>query len=295
MSISASVSFEFFPPVDAASGRALETAIEQLTPLRPTFVSVTCGADGSVRQRTQDCVWRLQHGTNFTIAPHLTCIDSAPAEIESIAKVYWEHGIRHIVALRGDRSQPPHLPIPVGRFGDRYEYASDLVQALRRLEKFEISVAAYPEGHPESGLSVDADVENLVRKVDAGATRAITQFFFDTDAFLRYRDRIAARGLSIPIVPGILPILRYSQLTGLAQRCGATVPRWLMQRFDGLDSDPETRRMIAAHVVIDQVQRLGAHGVDAFHFYTLNRAELTLAACHALNIRSATKPASQVA
>jgi len=295
MSTSASVSFEFFPPTDAASARALDTAIEQLSPLCPTFVSVTCGAGGSVRSRTRDCVWRLQNSTNLTVAPHLTCIDSAPAEIESTAKVYWEHGIRHIVALRGDLSQPPHLPTPVGRFGDRYEYASELVQALNRLGDFEISVAAYPEGHPESGLSVDADVQNLARKIDAGAKRAITQFFFDTDVFLRYRDRLAARRVSIPLVPGILPILGISQLFGFAQRCGATVPPWLRQCFDGLESDPVARRVVAAEVLIGQLQRLRAYGVEAFHFYTLNRAELTLAACQALDIQPATKSTDKVA
>jgi len=289
------VSFEFFPPQDVRSASALERTIEQLAPLSPAFVSVTCGAGGSVRSRTLDCVWRLQHGTNLVIAPHLTCIDAAPGEVESIAKIYWAHGIRHIVALRGDLTQPPQVPASVSPPGNRYKYASELVQALRKTESFEILVAAYPEGHPESGLSADADIENLRRKVDAGATRAITQFFFDPYAFLRYRDRVAASGLRIPIVPGILPILSFSQLTGFAQRCGATVPLWLLHRFDGLEADPDTRRMVAAHVVIDQVRRLREHGVDAFHFYTLNRPELTLAACHVLGVRPTKLQTNQVA
>ena len=202
-----------------------------------------------------------------------------------IAEDYWQQGVRHLVALRGD---PPAAQLSQdGRYRPHdggFAYASDLVAGLKSVGRFDMSVAAYPEGHPESG-SVEADLENLQRKVDAGATRAITQFFFDTDIFLRYRDRCAAAGIRVPLVPGILPITRFPQLLRFAERCGAAVPLWLRQRFDGLDDDAETRRMIAANVAIEQVQRLREHGVDEFHFYTLNRAELTYAICHALGLR----------
>jgi len=279
------VSFEFFPPADTST-RSLDATIDQLAALRPEFISVTCGAGGSVRSRTRDCVWRLQQHSHLTIAPHITCIDSTPAEIDTSANVYWGHGIRHVVALRGDITRPPRSAASVGLEGERLVYASQLVQVLRHLHNFEISVAAYPEGHPDSGLSVDADVQNLARKIDAGASRAITQFFFDTDVFLRYRDRLAARRMSIPLVPGILPILGTSQLYGFAKRCGATVPPSIRKAFEGLEADPHARRVVATEVLIGQVHRLRAHGVEAFHFYTLNRAELTLAACEALDVQA---------
>jgi methylenetetrahydrofolate reductase (NADPH) len=279
------VSFEFFPPNDDAAASSLWAAIERLAPLRPKFVSVTYGADGSTRSRTHDCVLRILRETDLVVAPHLTCVGAPREDIIAVAEDYWRNGVRHMVALRGDpaagtldasRRYQPH---PGG-----FAYASDLVTGIRKAASFEISVAAYPEGHPESG-TVEADLDNLQRKIDAGANRAITQFFFDTDAFLRYRDRCAARGIGACIVPGILPITRFPQLLRFAERCGASVPQWLRRRFDGLDDDPETRRMIAAHVAIDQVQRLREHGVDEFHFYTLNRAELTYAICHALGLR----------
>jgi len=212
-------------------------------------------------------------------------VGASRAEVLGIARDYWQQGVRHLVALRGD--PPSGDTSPEGRYRPRaggFAYASDLVAGLAGVGKFDVSVAAYPEGHPESG-GVDADLENLKRKVDAGAGRAITQFFFDTELFLRYRDRCAAAGIRAPLVPGILPITRFPQLLRFAGRCGATVPAWLRQRFDGLDDDPETRHMIAANVAIEQVQRLRAHGVEEFHFYTLNRAELTYAICHALGLR----------
>jgi methylenetetrahydrofolate reductase (NADPH) len=218
------------------------------------------------------------------VAPHLTCVGAPRGEVLRIARDYWQQGIRHLVALRGDA---PANVAPDGRYranAQGFAYASDLVAGLAGVGKFDISVAAYPEGHPESG-SVEADLENLKRKVDAGAGRAITQFFFDTDVFLRYRERCVAAGIRVPLVPGILPITRFPQLLRFAERCGAAVPAWLRQRFDGLDDDPETRRMIAANVAIEQVQRLREHGVQEFHFYTLNRAELTYAICHALGLR----------
>ncbi len=277
------VSFEFFPPNDEAMARQLWDSVQRLAPLRPNFVSVTYGADGSTRSRTHECVLRILRETELRVAPHLTCVGSSRDEVLSIARDYWKQGVRHMVALRGDlpESEPgaaSSLP------SNGFRYASDLVAGLRQTADFEISVAAYPEGHPESG-SIDADLDNLKRKIDAGAKRAITQFFFDTDVFLRYRDRCRAAGIRIGIVPGILPITRFPQLERFAARCGASVPDWLRQRFAGLDDDAETRRMIAAHVAIDQVQRLRQHGVEEFHFYTLNRAELTYAICHAMGLR----------
>ena len=289
------VSFEFFPPNDDAAAASLWAAVERLAPLRPKFVSVTYGADGSTRSRTHDCVLRILRETNLLVAPHLTCVGASREDIIAIAEDYWRNGVRHLVALRGDpKAGGPdgpryYLPHPGG-----FAYASDLVAAIRSAAPFEISVAAYPEGHPESG-TVEADLDNLKRKIDAGANRAITQFFFDNDVFLRYRDRCAARGIGARIVPGILPITRFPQLLRFAGRCGASVPAWLRRRFEGLDDDPETRRMIAAHVAIDQVRRLREQGVDEFHFYTLNRAELTYAICHALGLRPQTAQQSRVA
>ena len=299
------VSFEFFPPTDDAAAGHLWAAVERLAPLRPRFVSVTYGADGSTRARTHECVLRMLRETDLLVAPHLTCVGASREQVVAIAEDYWRHGVRHIVALRGDPAADAsgtataadqgvalsrrYRPHPGG-----YAYASDLVSGLKGAAPFEISVAAYPEGHPETG-TIDADLENLRRKTDAGAQRAITQFFFDTDVFLRYRDRCAAGGIGASIVPGILPITRFPQLLRFAERCGASVPEWLRRRFDGLDDDPETRRMIAAHVAIEQVQRLRHHGVDEFHFYTLNRAELTYAICHALGLRPQTASQARAA
>ncbi len=280
----ATVSFEFFPPGDDAMGRQLWDAIARLAPLQPKFVSVTYGADGSTRARTHECVMRLLSETDLCVAPHLTCIGASVAEVTGIAEDYWRHGIRHIVALRGDLPEGAGSRTGAGPADSPFAHASDLVRGLAGIAPFDISVAAYPEGHPESG-GVAADVENLKRKIDAGAGRAITQFFFDTDAYLRYRDRCRAAGIDINIVPGILPITRFPQLRRFADRCGATIPEWLSRRFDGLDDDADTRRLIAAHVAIEQVHRLQEHGVTEFHFYTLNRAELTYAICHALGLR----------
>lgn len=279
------VSFEFFPPGDDSMAQQLWSSIQRLAPLEPRFVSVTYGADGSTRSRTHDCVLRIRRETDLVVTPHLTCVSASRDEVLDVAKDYWQHGIRSLVALRGDA---PMADLSTdGSYrprADGFAYASDLVAGLSSVGKFDISVAAYPEGHPESG-GVEADLENLRRKVDAGASRAITQFFLDTDAFLRYRDRCAAAGIDVPLVPGILPIARFSQLLRFAERCGTSVPAWLHQRFEGLDDDPETRRIIAANVAIEQVLRLREHGVREFHFYTLNRAELTYSICHALGLR----------
>ncbi len=282
---SVAVSFEFFPPCDDGMVAQLWTAVQRLAPLQPNFVSVTYGADGSTRTRTHECVLRILRETNLRVAPHLTCVGASREEVLEVARDYWRQGVRDLVALRGDApaqqlsAEGTYLPHPRG-----FAYASDLVEGLKQVGPFEMSVAAYPEGHPETG-TVDADIDNLQRKVDAGAGRAITQFFFDTDAYLRYRDRCTARGIHINLVPGILPITRFPHMLRFAARCGASVPDWLRRRFEGLDDDADTRRMIAAHVAIEQVQRLRQHGVDEFHFYTLNRAELTYAICHALDIR----------
>jgi methylenetetrahydrofolate reductase (NADPH) len=295
MANAVSVSFEFFPPSDDAMAESLWAAVQRLAPLQPQFVSVTYGADGSTRSRTHECVLRILHETDLLVAPHLTCVGATREEVIGVAQEYWRCGVRHMVALRGD--PPGGAAAAGGRYQPSlsgFQYASDLVRGLRQTAPFEISVAAFPEGHPESG-SVEADLENLKRKIDAGAGRAITQFFFDTDVFLRYRDRCAAAGIRANIVPGILPITRFPQMLRFAERCGTSVPEWLRRRFDGLDDDAETRRMIAAHVAIDQVQRLRRHGVEEFHFYTLNRAELTYAICHALGLRPRAVAQAQVA
>ena len=271
-------SFEFFPPRDAATEARLWQTVERLAPLKPAFVSVTYGADGSTRERTHEIVTRIHAETGLVSAPHLTCVGASRGEVLEIAQRYWDAGIRHIVALRGDppKGSESYVPHP-----DGFSYAADLVAGLKTVGDFEISVAAYPEVHPEA-VSAAADLENLKRKVDAGASRAITQFFFDPGAFLRFRDAAAAAGISVPIVPGILPITRFPQILKFAAACGASVPDWLRERFAGLDDDADTRAMIAASVAIDMVETLRRHGVADFHFYTLNRAELVYAICHCL-------------
>ena len=282
------VSFEFFPPADAAMEATLWCSLERLAPLAPRFVSVTYGADGSTRERTHSVVTRIQRQSKLTGAPHLTCIGASRAEILDIARSYWDEGVRHLVALRGDPPQGggAYRPHP-----DGFAFAAELVAGLRAIAPFDISVAAYPETHPEAA-SAAADLENLKRKIDAGASRAITQFFYDIGVFLRFRDRCAAAGIAAPLVPGILPITRFPQVLRFARTCGASIPSWLHERFEGLDHDPETRRLIAAAVAIEQVQELRRHGVCEFHFYTLNRAELTYAICHALGLRPLPAPAT---
>ncbi|MCZ6560016.1 MAG: methylenetetrahydrofolate reductase [Gammaproteobacteria bacterium] len=275
------VSFEFFPPNTPEMDTILWDSIEHLAPLNPSFVSVTYGADGSTRERTHRIVRRVLAETDLVASPHLTCIDASREEIQAIAKGYFDLGIRHIVALRGDlragctEYQPRK---------DGYAYASDLVAGLREVADFEISVAAYPEVHPQAP-NQRFDLDNLKRKVDAGATRAITQFFFYNDTFLRFRDLCAANGIDVPIVPGILPITRFPQLARFAEACGAAIPPQISRQFEGLENDPDTRRLVAASVAIDQVRRLQQHGVEDFHFYTLNRYRLTYAICHILGIR----------
>ncbi len=274
-----SVSFEFFPPHSPEMAAILWTSIERLAELEPRFVSVTYGADGSTRKRTHAAVARIISDTGLTAAPHLTCIDASRGEIDDIARAYWDMGVRHLVALRGD------LPDDYVPRADGYTYASDLVAGLRRIGDFDISVAAYPEVHPDAS-SPSSDLENLKRKLDSGASRGITQFFFDVEVFLRFRDLAAIAGIESTLVPGILPITRFPQLQRFAARCGANVPKWLHDRFAGLEDDAETRQMIAASVAIEQVRALQSEGVDEFHFYTLNRSELTFAICHALGVRA---------
>jgi methylenetetrahydrofolate reductase (NADPH) len=275
------VSFEFFPPKTAEMETNLWKAVQRLAPLRPRFVSVTYGADGSTRDRTHNIVTRIAGETGLVATPHLTCVGATRGEVLDIARRYWDEGIRHIVALRGDppAGQARYVPHPGG-----FAYAADLVAGLRGVADFDISVAAYPDVHPEAP-DADFDLDNLKRKFDAGANRAITQFFFDVETYLRFRDRCVAAGITGTIVPGLLPIGRFSQMLGFAARCGTPVPAWLHQRFEGLDADPETRQMIAASVAIELVGRLRRHGVSEFHFYTLNRAELTYAICYALGLR----------
>ena len=275
------VSFEFFPPADAA----METTLwNSLAAARAARAALRVGhlRRGRLNPRAHP-QGRDAHParTTLTGAPHLTCVGAARGEILDIARAYWDEGMRHLVALRGDppQGQGGYRPHP-----DGFAYACDLVAGLAALAPFDISVAAYPEVHPEAP-SAEADLDNLKRKIDAGATRAITQFFYDSEVFLRFRDRCAAAGIGAPIVPGILPITRFPQVLRFAQACGASIPQWLHERFAGLDEDHETRRMIAASVAIEQVQELTRHGVREFHFYTLNRAELTYAICHALGLR----------
>jgi len=281
MSVPISVSFEFFPPGDAAMEATLWSSIERLAPLAPRFVSVTYGADGSTRARTHNVVSRIQTSTRLIGAPHLTCVGATRAELLDIARDYWQHGIRHLVALRGD---PPHGAGAYRPHAGGFAYACDLVAGLRSLAPFDISVAAYPEVHP-AARSAAADLENLKRKIEAGASRAITQFFFDCDTFLRFRDRCLAAGMHAPLVPGILPITRFPQVQRFARSCGASIPQWLEERFAGLEEDHDTRLAVAVEVAIEQVQALTRHGVREFHFYTLNRAALTYAICHALGLR----------
>ncbi|NNF52519.1 MAG: methylenetetrahydrofolate reductase [Gammaproteobacteria bacterium] len=275
------VSFEFFPPANESMEATLWRSIQRLEPLGPQFVSVTYGADGSTRDRTHKVVRRILQETSLVPAAHLTCIGAKREEIREVAASYWQEGVRHIVALRGDppKGSDKFEPTPGG-----YDYAVDLVKGLRDVGDFEISVAAYPEVHPEAP-DARFDLQNLKRKVDAGANRAITQFFFRTERYLRFRDQCVAEGIDVPVVPGILPITRFPQMLKFAKMCGASVPNWLSERFEGLDDDAETRRMIAASVAIEQVTRLKEEGVSDFHFYTLNRCELTYAICHALGLR----------
>jgi methylenetetrahydrofolate reductase (NADPH) len=274
------LSFEFFPPKTEALEQQLWLCIRRLEPLGPRFVSVTYGAGGSTRQRTHATVTRIVGETGLVPAAHLTCVDATREGVDEVARQYWEAGIRHIVALRGDALPgETYQPHP-----DGYAYAVDLVAGLKRIAPFEISVAAYPEVHPQA-TSRMSDLDNLKRKLDAGASRAITNFFFDTAVYLRFLDLCLAAGITAPVVPGIMPVTNLAGLRRMSALSGASIPDWLSHMFEGLDDDPETRRMVGAVVAAEQVRLLQANGVDEFHFYTLNRPELTYAIAHILGVR----------
>jgi methylenetetrahydrofolate reductase (NADPH) len=275
------LSFEFMPPKTETMEQQLWSCIRRLEPLRPRFVSVTYGAGGSTQARTHATVARIVRETGLVPAAHLTCVGASRVEVDEVARQYWEAGVRHIVALRGDApAGTSYQPHP-----DGYPFAVDLVAGLRRVADFEISVAAYPETHP-TALNADADLDNLKRKLDAGATRAITNFFFDTETYLRFLDRCLAAGIAAPVVPGIMPVTNMAGLQRMAAMSGVAVPAWLARMFEATDDDPELRRMIAAVVTAEQVRLLQANGVDEFHFYTLNRPELTHAIAHILGVRA---------
>lgn len=275
------VSFEFFPPKTEKMEAQLWESIQTLAPLGPRFVSVTYGAGGSTRERTHATVARIQRETSLAAAAHLTCVEATRAEIDAVAEEYWAAGVRHIVALRGD---PPVMGTRFQPHPEGYANAAELVAGLKRLHPFEISVAAYPELHPDSGTQ-QVDLDNLKRKLDAGATRAITQFFFSPDCFFRFRDAAAAAGIHSEIVPGILPVSNVAQTRKFAGLCGAEIPEWMDRLFEGLDAMPAARQLVAATLAAELCRKLYAGGVRHFHFYTLNRAELAYAICHLLGLR----------
>ena len=275
------LSFEFFPPRTDALEAQLWSCVRRLEPLGPRFVSVTYGAGGTTQARTHATVARLAAETSLTPAAHLTCVGASRGEVDDVARQYWDAGVRHIVALRGD---PPAGAERYEAHVEGYAYAADLVEGLKRVAPFEISVAAYPETHPTAASAAE-DIDNLKRKIDAGATRAITQYFFDTETFLRFIDRAQAAGITVPIVPGIMPVSNFRQTRSFSAKIGASVPAWMEQIFDGLEDDAETRRMVAATIAAEQVRLLQANGVDEFHFYTLNRPDLTYAIAHILGAR----------
>jgi methylenetetrahydrofolate reductase (NADPH) len=274
------VSFEFFPPKNPEMQEQLWRAIRRLEPLKPSFVSVTYGAGGSTRDRTHMTVKRIVEETSLVPAAHLTCVGASRPEVDDVVHGYWDAGIRHIVALRGDMPElgAPYEPHPSG-----YQSTPELIAAIKRIAPFEVSVSCYPERHPES-QTLDDDIALLAEKVDAGATRAIGQFCFSTEAIAEFRDRAAARGLNIPIVPGLMPTTNFKGVARMAGRSGASVPDWLRRLYEGLDDDLESRKAMAAALLVDQVQALRGYGFDHFHFYTLNQADLTYAACRLLGL-----------
>jgi len=275
------VSFEFFPPKTEKMAETLWDSVRTLAPLRPDFVSVTYGAGGSTRERTHAAVGRIARETSIPAAAHLTCVDATRAEVDAVARQYWASGVRHIVALRGDPSDPQggYRPHPGG-----YANAAELIAGLVRIAPFEISTAAYPEMHPDSADEA-SDLDNLKRKIDAGATRAITQFFFEPECFFRFRDKAAAAGIGAEIVPGIMPVMSFASVQRMSGLCGTAIPQWMQTLFDGLDERPAARQLVAATVAAELCRRLYAGDVRKFHFYTLNRAELSYAICHLLGRR----------
>lgn len=286
------VSFEFFPPKSEEMEVSLWESVHRLEPLKPAFVSVTYGAGGSTRERTHNTVKRMIDETGLKPAAHLTCVSASCAEVDEVIRSYWAAGVRHIVALRGDPAGglgTLYEPHPAG-----YQQTCDLVAGIRRIGEFEVTVSAYPEKHPEAA-SLDADIDALKKKVDAGATRAITQFFFDNDVYFRYLDKVRSRGIEIPILPGIVPVQNFKQTAGFARKTGASVPQWLADRFEGLEDDAATRRLVAAAVCAEQVLDLVDRGVSDLHFYTMNKADLVYAICHLVGLKPERAQAQQVA
>jgi methylenetetrahydrofolate reductase (NADPH) len=277
-----SVSFEFFPPKTQAMEDTLWASIERLAPIGPRFVSVTYGAGGSTRERTHATVKRVLDETPLTPAAHLTCVDASRDQVDAVARRYHAAGVRHIVALRGD---PPDTQSRFTAHADGYRNAAELVAGLKRVADFELTVGAYPEVHPEA-RSAQADLDNLKAKLDAGASRAITQFFFDSDVYFRFLERARGAGISVPIIPGILPVTNFAAVQRFAATCGTSVPVWMAELFEGLDDSPDTRQLVAATVAAEQCLQLARQGVTEFHFYTLNRAELTVAICHRLGLKA---------
>ena len=277
------ISFEFFPPKNDAMAESLWSAVTRLAPLAPRFVSVTYGAGGSTRERTHQTVKRILDETALKPAAHLTCVAATRAETDEIIRGYWDIGVRQIVALRGDPVAGPGTPFAAHPQG--YQTSAELVAGIKAIGDFDVAVSAYPEKHPDSP-SLDAEIDLLKRKVDAGANCAITQFFFDNDHYFRYLDRVRKAGVDIDIVPGILPVQNFKLAASFAARCGTDVPAWLAARFEGLDEDVDTRRLVAAAVAVEQVFDLLDRGVSQFHFYTMNKADLVFAICHLLGLRS---------
>ncbi len=277
----AAVSFEFFPPKDAASEAGLWTSVQALLPLKPAFVSVTYGAGGTTRERTHATISRIMAETDLKSAAHLTCVGASSEEIDAVADAYWLSGVRHIVALRGDMpEQQAYVPHSQG-----YAYAADLVAGLLKRHPFEISVAAYPETHPEA-VDAATDIDHLKRKIDAGAKRAITQFFFEAETYLRFLDKVRKAGITVPVVPGILPVTNIKQLRKFAAMCGAKVPDWLNHLFESIHDDHDLHNQTAAYVTASLCHRLRLEGVEEFHFYTLNRSMLTRTICHLIGVRA---------
>lgn len=275
------VSFEFFPPANGDALAQFDATLARLQPLNPEFVSVTYGAGGTTQDRTIETVARIRRTTQLEPAAHLTCVGATREQVDAVARRIWDSGVTRIVALRGDppKGATRYLPHPGG-----YAYAADLVAGLKRVADFKIAVACYPETHPEAA-SADADIDNLKRKVDAGAEIAISQFFFDSDVFMRFLECVRAAGIAIPIIPGILPVTNFTQVAKFSKMCGTQVPSWMGELFEGLDDDPDTRRLVAASIAAEQCRMLHANGVDRFHLYTLNHSALGYAICHMLGVR----------
>jgi methylenetetrahydrofolate reductase (NADPH) len=278
----AEISFEFFPPKTEKMEETLWSSIQALSPLGPRFVSVTYGAGGSTRERTHNTVARIARETAIPAAAHLTCVEATTGEIDEIADAYWDAGVRHIVALRGD---PPEAGKPYAPHPGGYAGAAELVEGLRKRHPFEVSVSAYPETHPQAA-SAQADIDNFRRKIDSGATRGISQFFFEPETFFRFRDACAAQGVTAEIVPGIMPVTNFGAIKRMSEMTGTALPSWMERLFDGLDDHPQARQLVAATVAAELCRRLYAGGVRQFHFYTLNRAELSYAICHLMGVRA---------